>query len=151
MSISVRPIADGDFFTWLDLYAGYGSFYETEMTDIKALTVWSWLVDPNHELNGAVAVDESDGGKLVGLAHYREFARPLSSSRGLYVDDLFVDPDARGQGAGAALLDHVKQVATDRGLSVVRWITASDNETAMSLYDQKARRTDWVTYELDPA
>lgn len=151
MAISVRPIADGDFFTWLDLYAGYGSFYETEMTDIKALTVWSWLVDANHELNGVVAVDDAADGNMVGLAHFREFARPLAGHRGLYVDDLFVAPSARGNGAGTALLDHAKQVAADRGLSVVRWITAADNETAIKLYDQKANRTDWVTYDLDPA
>lgn len=151
MSISVRPIADGDFFTWLDLYAAYGSFYETEITDIKALTVWSWLVDPNHEQSGVVAIDDANDGTMVGLAHFREFARPLASKRGLYVDDLFVAEDARGNGAGAALLDHLKQAATDRGLSVVRWITASDNETAIALYDQKARRTDWVTYDMDLA
>ena len=149
MPISIRPIADGDFFTWLDIYAGYASFYETEMTDIKALTVWSWLVDDHHELDGVVAVD--DDGKLIGLAHFREFVRPLAGRRGLYLDDLFVLPDARGNGAGAALLDHTKQVAADRGLSVVRWITAADNETAMKLYDEKAERTDWVTYDMDPA
>ena len=50
MSIEVRPVRDGDFFAWLDLYAKYAEFYETELTDQKALVLWSWLTDPDHDL-----------------------------------------------------------------------------------------------------
>ncbi|MGJ7538922.1 hypothetical protein [Brevibacterium luteolum] len=34
-----------------------------------------------------------------------------------------------------------------QGCSVVRWITAADNSTARSLYDQLAVQTNWVTYD----
>ena len=40
--------------------------------------------------------------------------------------------------------------AKERGLSVVRWITAKDNETARRLYDRFAEKTKWVTYDLVP-
>lgn len=151
MSVRIRSIADGDFFNWLDLYAGYGEFYETPLTDQRALLVWSWLIDRDHELNGIVAVDESNDNRLVGLAHFREFARPLEGDRGLYLDDLFVEPDMRGRGVGQALIAHLKQIAKERRLGVVSWVTAADNDTAMKLYDSVAKRTQWVTYELDPA
>ena len=59
-------------------------------------------------------------------------------------------PGARGTGAGAALLDALREAAKDRGLSVVRWITAKDNATARRLYDRFAEKTSWVTYDLVP-
>ena len=148
MSASVREVQDNEFFTWLDLYAGYGQFYERPVTDEKALLVWSWISDPDNELEAYFALD--DEGTPIGLAHVREFVRPLDGSKGLYLDDLFVSPDARGAGAGAALLESLRDSAKERGLSVVRWITAKDNETARRLYDKFAQKTRWVTYDLVP-
>ncbi|QNE34390.1 GNAT family N-acetyltransferase [Leifsonia shinshuensis] len=148
MTADVRRVEDNEFFTWLDLYAGYGEFYETPVTDEKALLVWSWITDPEHSLEAYFAVDAE--GTPIGLAHVREFARPLDGSTGLYLDDLFVLPDARGEGAGTALLEQLRTLAQERGLSVVRWITAKDNQTARRLYDRVAEKTKWVTYDLVP-
>ncbi|MEV8215273.1 GNAT family N-acetyltransferase [Leifsonia sp. NPDC077715] len=148
MSIEVRPVRDGDFFAWLDVYAQYAEFYDTQLTDQKALVLWSWLTAPEHEENGYVAVD---GDRIVGLAHVREFARPLEGDRGLFVDDLFVIEEERGKGVGGQLLQQARSLAEERGLGVVQWITAHDNETAQKLYDAVANRTQWVTYEIDLA
>jgi len=148
MTTTVRRAQDNKFFTWLDLYVGYGEFYDSPVTDEKALLVWSWITDPDNELEAYFAVDEED--TPIGLAHVREFARPLDGSKGLYLDDLFVSPDARGAGAGSALLESMRDAARERGLSVVRWITAKDNETARRLYDRFAQKTKWVTYDLVP-
>ncbi|PPL20516.1 GNAT family N-acetyltransferase [Microterricola pindariensis] len=147
MTVQIRPIADGDFFNWIGLYEGYNSFYNKQLTDQKALILWSWLVDKNHESFGYVAEED---GELIGLAHLREFARPLDASRGLFLDDLYVADSARGNGVGAALLETAKDYARENRLSVVRWISASDNEVAQLLYDKVAERTDWVTYDMDP-
>jgi len=148
MTITVRGVQDNEFFTWLDLYVGYGEFYDSPVTDEKALLVWSWISDPENELEAYFAVDEE--GTPIGLAHVREFVRPLDGSKGLYLDDLFVSPDARGAGAGSALLESLRDSARERGLSVVRWITAKDNENARRLYDRFAQKTKWVTYDLVP-
>lgn len=146
MTVTVREPTDKDFFAWLDLYAGYGDFYSTPLTDDKAVLVWSWLTDAAHEENAFVAV--ADGGDLVGLAHYREFARPLAGGRGLFLDDLFVAPAQRGRGVGRSLISAVKERAESLGLNTVRWITGSDNQTAMKLYDTVADRTSWVMYGI---
>ena len=148
MTTTVRRVDDGEFFTWLDLYAGYGEFYETPLTDAKAVLVWSWLTDPAHELEAYFALDGA--GEPIGLAHVRVFSRPLAGSRGLFLDDLFVTPDARGDGAATAILETLKARARDEGLSVVRWITAADNEAARHVYDRIAQKTEWVTYDLVP-
>ncbi len=147
MSVQVRPLGDKDFFTWLGLFEGYSEFYERELTDEKALRVWSWIIDKNHELDGAVAVN--DDGDFVGFAHYREVPRTLSADRGLFLDDLFVAPDARGAGVGKAIMDFVKEYASERQLGQIRLITAADNETAQRLYNEVGTRTEWVTYEIE--
>ncbi|MEO3433780.1 GNAT family N-acetyltransferase [Inquilinus sp. CAU 1745] len=131
---------------WDGLYAGYAAFYEVEQTEEMRDRVWSWLSDPDHEVEALVALDES--GKVIGLAHYRPFARPLAAATGGFLDDLFVDPDARGSGAAQALIDGVAEAGRRRGWSVIRWITADDNYRARSAYDRVATRTGWVTYDL---
>ncbi len=139
----VRDLMASDFERWRVLYAGYAEFYE--QTDQMAETTWSWLTDPGHEVQGLVA--QLDG-ELVGLAHYRPFARPLAASVGGYLDDLYVAPQARGTGAVEALLARLREIAAERGWTVVRWITADDNHRARAKYDQLATRTMWVTYEM---
>jgi GNAT superfamily N-acetyltransferase len=148
MTVTIRRVEDNEFFTWLDLYAGYGEFYETPLSDEKALLVWSWITDAGNELEAYFAIDAD--GTPVGLAHVREFARPLDGTRGLYLDDLFVRPDARGEGAGTAILEALRDRAKESGLSVVRWVTAKDNATARRVYDRVASKTAWVTYDLVP-
>jgi GNAT superfamily N-acetyltransferase len=146
---SVRPLHADDRADWQRLYSGYAEFYENPLTDERADRVWHDLLDGAHESFGMLAVD--DTGRPVGLAHCREFARPLAGSRGLYLDDLFTDPDARGTGTATALLEALRVLARERGLTVVRWITAGDNTRAQRVYDRVATKTPWLTYDLDPA
>jgi len=143
----IRPLAPADRPAWEGLYQGYAEFYRVTQTAEMRATVWDWLHDPQHESCGLVA---EDAGKLVGLAHYRGFARPLSATRGMFLDDLFVDPAARGSGAAKLLLAELRAIARAKGFSVIRWITADNNYRARGLYDQMADRTGWITYDLNP-
>ncbi len=145
-NFTIRPVTPADREEWNALYQAYAVFYEVEQTDEMRDRVWSWLHDTTHETSGLVAV--GPGGKLIGLTHYRPYARPLSAATGCFLDDLFVSPQARGSGAAAALIDAVKGVAAERGWSVVRWITADNNYRARSLYDKVATRTHWITYDI---
>jgi GNAT superfamily N-acetyltransferase len=148
-TLRVRAVAEADFPQWRELYGGYAAFYGVQQSDAMAELVWSWILDPAHEVHGLVV--EDDAGELVGLAHYRPFARPLSATTGCYLDDLFVAPDRRGAGAADLLLDELARLAHDHGWSVVRWMTADDNYRGRGKYDQHATRTTWVTYDMPPA
>lgn len=138
-----RPEAD-DFAAWSELYAGYAAFYQVTQTNEMRAQVWGWISDPAHEVEALLAVKD---GQVLGLAHFRAFARPLSASTGGFLDDLFVSPDARGSGAAAALIAGVAEEGRRRGWSIIRWITAENNYRARGLYDQVAVRTPWVTYD----
>lgn len=134
-----------DFAQWARLYAGYADFYQVAQTEAMRERVWGWIHDPAHPVQALVA---RDGAQLVGLAHYRPFSRPLSATTGGYLDDLFVDPAARGTGTARALIGAVKAQGQAQGWSVIRWITAEGNAPARGLYDQIAKATPWVTYDL---
>ncbi len=144
--VTVRPIAVGDREQWNKLYSGYAAFYKVEQTSAMRDKVWSWLMDEGIEVHGLVA--ETGNEKLIGITHFRPYARPLSASTGGFLDDLFVDPEARGSGAAEALIKAVKAEGQRRGWTVIRWITADDNYRARGLYDRLAERTKWVTYDI---
>jgi ribosomal protein S18 acetylase RimI-like enzyme len=147
MSIRIRAVESADQEAWQRLYTGYRRFYRLDDDANAVATTWGWVSRGEHSLQGIVAADD-DG--LRGFANLRWFARPSSATIGLYLDDLFTDPDARGRGVGSALLTEAARIAAERDASVVRWITAADNATARRLYDTVATATPWVTYDMAP-
>ncbi|MFF8893056.1 GNAT family N-acetyltransferase [Brevibacterium casei] len=147
-SPTVRPVTSSDESRWKELFRGYREFYKLPESEDVVERVWGWLSDPSHESEGLVA--EADG-RIVAIADYRRFSRPSTGTVGIWLDDLFTDPDARGTGAGRALIARLQEIAADEGRSVVRWITADDNTQAQALYDQVATKTNWLTYDAAPA
>ncbi|WP_211643960.1 GNAT family N-acetyltransferase [Loktanella sp. SALINAS62] len=146
MDFEIRPLGQSDRTHWDRLYRGYADFYGVNQTDVMRDRVWGWLMDPAHSVDGFVA--HADDGNLVGLAHVRPFARPLAAATGLFMDDLFVDAPARGQGIADALILMLADRARRDGHSVLRWITAMDNARARAVYDRHAAETGFATYDL---
>ncbi|TDQ63652.1 acetyltransferase (GNAT) family protein [Maritalea mobilis] len=143
---NVRPLESEDKERWSELYAAYARFYNSTQNGEMREQVWTWLMDDANELKGLVALDKK--GNVVGIAHYRPFLRPLAASKGAFLDDLFVDPSHRGTGAAEALIGEIKAVAEKNGWSIVRWVTADNNYRARAVYDRLARKTDWLTYDI---
>lgn len=143
----VRPVIAADRSAWDRLYAAYAEFYAVAQTPEQREIVWGRLSDPEHEVSALILAGDDD--QPVGFAHYRPFARPLAASTGCYLDDLFVDPGHRGGGGARLLIDGVRERARQNGWTVVRWITADDNYRARSVYDRMAKRTAWITYDMD--
>jgi GNAT superfamily N-acetyltransferase len=146
VAVTVVPLAPEHRPGWDRLCAGYAAFYRVEQTEERRDTVWGWLMDPGNDVKGLVALDE--GGEPVGLAHYRPFARPLRAGYGGFLDDLFVDPKMRGKRVADALIEAVAAIGRERGWSLIRWITADDNDRGRGVYDRLAARTMWITYDM---
>lgn len=130
---------------WDRLYAGYAAFYKVEQDGAMRDTVWGWIHDPDHAVKAFLALDAAGG--PIGLAHYRPFARPLRATMGIYLDDLFVDPESRGTRTADVLIEAVAEEGRRQGASLLRWITADDNYRGRGVYDRLASRTMWVTYD----
>jgi ribosomal protein S18 acetylase RimI-like enzyme len=132
---------------WDRLYAGYAAFYKVEQTAEMRNRTWGWIMEGRIICLMAVNAD----GRPVGIAHLREFLRPLMSTVAGFLDDLYVDPALRGSGAVDDLFAAAKALGRERGWSVIRWITREDNYRARAVYDRLATRTNWVTYDLAPS
>lgn len=148
LTVSVRPLDPSDQPDWRGLFRSYRDFYRLKESEEVVSRVWGWLMDPEHECQALVA-ESVDG--IVAIGHYRRFSRPSTGTVGIWLDDLFTAPKARGKGAGRALIRRLTEIAGSEGRSVVRWITADNNHQAQVLYDQVATRTNWATYDAAPA
>jgi GNAT superfamily N-acetyltransferase len=66
------------------------------------------------------------------------------------MNDLFVDPSARGEGVGRALIEAAAEVARERGSTRLEWSTAPDNTTAQRLYDTfEVEKSTWLEYQIN--
>ena len=108
--------------------------------------MWGWVQGPQHEVQALLAVDDEKG--VIGLAHYRPFARPITATTGCFLDDLYVSEAARGTGVVNDLLAALQAICAARGWDVLRWTTAENNYRARATYDRLATMTRRATYDL---
>ena len=141
----IREIQAQDKNRWRELYRGYADFYQAKMNETILNTVWEWLQDETHELNGLVY--ETDG-SIVALAHYRRMPSPIRGKDIGFLDDLFVVPEYRGRKIGEQLINRLKEISRAENWNLIRWITQENNATAKRLYDKVAQKTTWNVYEL---
>lgn len=90
------------------------------------------------------------GEKPVGFALFFHNYSTFLAARGLYLEDLFVIPEARGQGAGYALLSALAEVALLRDCARLEWSVLSWNQLAIDFYLRLGAvpLDDWRTYRL---
>src|SRR5712692_11412395 len=69
---------------------------------------------------------------------------------GLYLEDLFVKPEARGKGYGRALLIYLAKIARDRGCGRMEWAVLDWNEPAIKFYRQLGAKPmdEWTVFRL---
>jgi GNAT superfamily N-acetyltransferase len=144
-ALQVLPLEDRHRAAWDRLYASYAAFYGVNQTDEMRDRVWGWLTDASHEVKGFIA---ELNGSPVGITHYRPYARPLFAGTGGFLDDLFVDPAARGNGVAEALIAAVAAVGREKGWGLIRWITNDTNYRGRAVYDRVATLTPWRTYDI---
>lgn len=91
------------------------------------------------------------GEEPVGFALYHEMYSTFIARPGLYLEDLFVQPEARGRGIGRALLVHLARQAVEGGYCRLDWSVLDWNESAIGFYRGIGARAldDWTRFRLD--
>jgi GNAT superfamily N-acetyltransferase len=140
----VRSIAPTDFAQWQPLWAGYNRFYGRPALPVEITQMtWTRFFDAYEPVHAMVA--ERDG-QLVGLVHYLFHRSTIQIQPTCYLQDLFTDEAARGEGVGRALIEAVYERARIAGSPRVYWQTHESNATAMRLYDKVADRSGFIVY-----
>lgn len=84
-------------------------------------------------------------GVAVGMALFFHNFSTWTGWRGLYLEDLYVTPEARGTGVGRALLKRLAQLAVERGCGRFEWAVLDWNTPAQEFYKAMGARMmeDW--------
>jgi GNAT superfamily N-acetyltransferase len=143
----VSRVTEADLGELLPLMRAYCDFYEVSPSDHALLGLARALIaDPEHE---GLQVLARTGGAAVGFATiYWSWATTIAARIGV-MNDLYVAPAARGQGAADALIRACADECRRHGATELTWQTARDNVRAQRVYDRMgAERTEWVDYSL---
>jgi GNAT superfamily N-acetyltransferase len=94
-----------------------------------------------------------DAGAVVGLALFFHNYSTFGGRPGIYLEDLFVRPAARGKGLGKALLLALARLAVERDCCKVEWSVLNWNEPSIRFYESLGAKSqdEWTVYRLDAA
>ncbi|MCC6277371.1 MAG: GNAT family N-acetyltransferase [Oligoflexia bacterium] len=86
----------------------------------------------------------------VGFAVFFHNFSTFLGRPGVYLEDLFVKPEQRGQGIGLELLKHIARIALERGCPRFEWAVLDWNEDAIRFYKRLGAepQSEWTTYRL---
>ncbi|GGL34530.1 GNAT family N-acetyltransferase [Caulobacter rhizosphaerae] len=146
--VSVRPAvaADGDLILQFirDLAA-----YEKLLDDVRAtrddITVALFGDNPKAFCD----IAEIDG-RPVGFALWFYNFSTFVGRHGIYLEDLFVQPQARGSGAGKALLANLARRCVDENLGRLEWAVLDWNAPSIAFYDSlgAAAMDEWIVRRM---
>ena len=89
-------------------------------------------------------------GEPVGFALFFHNFSTFLGKPGIYLEDLFVQPEHRGSGLGKALLARLAAIAVERGCGRLEWSVLDWNETAIGFYRRLGAtpNDEWTVYRL---
>jgi len=90
------------------------------------------------------------GGEPIGFALWFYSYSTFRGRPGIWLEDLFVEPQARGIGAGKALLKRLAERCVEQGLGRLEWAVLDWNAPSIAFYDSlgAAALDDWTTRRL---
>jgi GNAT superfamily N-acetyltransferase len=149
MTVSIRPATPADVPTMLRFVRELAA-YEREPDAVKATEpmLHAALFDPPPAAEALIAEHE---GAPVGFAIFYATFSTWTGRRGLWLDDLYVTPEARGRGVGAALLARLAGIALDRGYARFEWWVLDWNTPAIDFYRAKGAvaQDEWTTQRVE--
>lgn len=145
-AVTIRRLKADDRADWQTLWRDYLAFYKTtrseELFDIAFARL---LNEDEREFKCLLAIMDN---RPIGLAHVLSHRHGWYEDNVFYLQDLFVDPAARGKGAARALIAAVRNLADKAHAPALYWLTAEDNHIAQKLYDRVAAKTGFIKYQI---
>ncbi|MBL8747227.1 MAG: GNAT family N-acetyltransferase [Phycisphaerae bacterium] len=148
MAINLRPAAPADLPLILDLIRELAEYErEPDAVDATEALLHTHLFSERPSAECIIAELHSTP---QGFALFFHNFSTWRGRPGLYLEDLFVRPQARGKGIGKAMLIHLAQLAVERGCARMEWSVLDWNEPALAFYRTLGAKpmTEWTTWRL---
>lgn len=144
-AVILRDADPSDEAAWRGLWHSYLGFYKVDLSAAITDQTWARLMDPTSPMQVRLAME---GDRALGFAiHHHHCSTWVMGDDG-YLEDLFVDPLARGKGIGRALIEDLIQIAKSKGWNRLYWHTDADNVTARGLYDSFVASDGHIRYRM---
>ena len=143
----VSPLSALDHHEWSVLWKGYQDFYEADLPQPVWDKTWTSILNGAGPIYGLGLRRHADA-PLIGITHFLFHASAWSLTEACYLQDLFVSPKDRGDGAGRVLIEAVKSIALERQCFRLYWTTKQDNAKARILYDKLAVFHGFIRYDM---
>jgi GNAT superfamily N-acetyltransferase len=97
-----------------------------------------------------VLIGEIDGAPQGFALFFHNFST-FEGRQGIYLEDLFVRPEARGSGLGKALLQRLAQLAVERDCARLEWSVLDWNEPSIGFYKSLGAKPmdEWTVFRVD--
>ena len=141
----IRAALPSDEPAWRQLWRAYCHFYAANVSEEVTSRTWKRILDPDSAVMCLVA--EIDG-QVYGFANCVVHENTWETQAVCYLEDLFVNPAARGHGIGTALLEWLRNAMRAEGWARVYWMTRADNLQARRLYDRFTQADGFVRYVI---
>jgi GNAT superfamily N-acetyltransferase len=149
MSVLVRQLEPADVPRWLDLIDGLADYERLSRPDPEARNrlAADATADPPRFRTLLAEFD----GQVVGYAIYFFTYSTFRARPTLYLEDVFVIPEQRGQGAGVALFRACAREAVAQSCARMEWQVLSWNRPSIEFYQRLGARhlEDWLPFRLD--
>jgi GNAT superfamily N-acetyltransferase len=151
MPLNIRPATREDaslilrFITELAIYERAEHEVKTDVAGIETSLFCQ-------DASASALICERDGQPIGYAVYFFNYSTWLGRN-GLYLEDLYVTPEARGTGAGKALLKHLARLALAHDCGRFEWSVLDWNEPAIQFYESLGARPqeEWTTYRLTGA
>ena len=148
MSLTIRPATRDDaalilrFITDLAIYEKAEHEVKTDAAGIE-----NSLFADDSTAHGLIC---ERGGEPIGYAVYFFNYSTWLGRNGLYLEDLYVTPEARGPGAGKALPKYLARIAVSKGCGRFEWAVLDWNEPAIQFYRSLGAlpQDEWTTFRV---
>jgi GNAT superfamily N-acetyltransferase len=149
VALTVRPAVAGDEAEILRMIVALATF-EREPDAVKATEESLRALMFGAEPKVFAHLAEADG-RAVGLALWFLNFSTWTGRHGIYLEDLFVDPEARRMGVARALFGELAREAARRGCARIDWAVLDWNRSAMDFYESLGARRSagWQPWRLD--
>ena len=146
MIFHIAPLRLTERARWAQLWSEYQLFYGVELPASVTESTWQRLHDGR--VRGFGAHDPAD--RLLGIVHFLFHEDTWSKVPACYLQDLYVDPKARGSGCARQLIEAVADSAKAAGANHPYWLTHETNAVARQLYDRLAKNQGFIQYVYSP-